>query len=220
MDPDASSTAVRASAQCVGDRAAPPILARESTGGQPSGNARRVRSSAAAWNPFGVASAAPDGGRRDHRALPRGRAWCGENLSLARASGTNGRRGAASVMRCSCRRGETFEGYSAGGKRVNGRSLSGGHAGIEAKPSEPQVRYQAATCLEPTVWRKPSRWCETTRTEHDVVVAPRPEPWKRGGVDTRGHVGGGENPGEGESQGRKDPPEGGFGSAPGAPEVR
>jgi hypothetical protein len=192
MDPDASSMAVRASAQRVDDRAAPPIPARGSTGGQPGGNARRVRSSAVAWNPSGAASAAT-------------------RLRSSGSPGTPAREGAV--------RREPVAGNGVGDERQEGSGLSdevqlpargnlrrvqrwwearerpslfGGHAGIEAKPSEPQVRYQAATRLEPTVWRKPSRWCETTRTEHDVVVAPRPEPWKRGGVDTRGHVGGGE----------------------------
>jgi hypothetical protein len=161
----------------------------------------------------------PGGGRRDHRALPRGRARCGENLSLATASGTNGKRGAASVMRCSCRRGETFEGYSAGGKRANGRASSEVTPGSRRNPANPRSGTRLQHAWNPRCGgsrrggAKPRGRNTMSWWPHDPSPGNGVE-WTPAGTSEEG------KPGEGESQGRKDPPEGGSGSAPGAPEVR
>jgi hypothetical protein len=82
---------------------------------------------------------------------------------------------------------ETFEGFalrgsgsipspSGTGCPAARRDRSGGRRLAVVKRSEPQVRYRDATSPESAVRRKPSRWCETTRTERDVVAwQPRPE---------------------------------------------
>jgi hypothetical protein len=98
----------------------------------------------------------------------------------------NGKGATAVVTRCGCQRGEFFEGYETrrgkGGAPAHRQRWGG--AGAE-KRGEPQDRQRDATSprlhgpsasARRSGRRKPSRRCETARTEHDVQVGkPGPE---------------------------------------------
>jgi len=106
--------------------------------------------------------------------------------------GKNDRRGTAAAMRSGYRRGEAFEGYSAGEEPalVRDPTARSGRRRDPEKPSEPQVRNRAETCAGPEVGgsrrgggkprgRSTKSWCGS----HD----PRDRCFGIGpGVDDRG----------------------------------
>jgi hypothetical protein len=84
----------------------------------------------------------------------------------------NGTRATAAVTRCGCERGELFEGCEPRrGERPGRPDSSFGSASRGARRRETRrTPRSAAGCNKPAtvVRRKPSRWCETTRTEREV----------------------------------------------------
>jgi len=94
-------------------------------------------------------------------------------------SGRNGREATAAAMRYGCRRGENL-------RRV--RSTVGEPASVRSRARESSTTTGSGetqwtpgpgpgcNMLGARRWRKPSRWCETTRTERDVMAwLPSPE---------------------------------------------
>jgi hypothetical protein len=112
-------------------------------------------------------------------------------------------------------RGSSFEGQArceACGDRDAHGSFTGSRASRwTQKRGEPQDWQRAATRPRPCRWRKPSRSCETTRTDRDdgggasAAEAER-SPERAVGVDPAGRVGGGEeSPGEADRSSTRSP---------------
>jgi len=100
-----------------------------------------------------------------------------KNIKGAKAPGDRGAHGGS---------GEFFEGWSAS------REMRRSSDNKCTKRDEPQDRQRDATSPRAVARRKPSRWCETTRTEHDFGIGiPEPKDEKLAshpGVDAHGDL--------------------------------
>jgi hypothetical protein len=123
---------------------------------------------------YGLDDGARPRGRRPGRTASGGRLWQRRRPRFAGAIGGNGEGATAAVTRCGCRREEFFEGCETrreeASARPRGRSGSPGmrRGGVDW-PETRRTPGSAAGCNKPATSerRKPSRWCETTRTERD-----------------------------------------------------
>jgi hypothetical protein len=137
-----------------------------------------------------------------------GNTWKRVPRERVRSARGNGKGATAVVTRYGCGRGEFFEGYETrrgkGGAPAHRRRWGGADV---RKRGEPQDRQRDATSprlhdssapARGSGRRKPSRRCNTARTEQDVQAW---QPWTRSrvdrevgeaGVDAREHVDGGE----------------------------
>jgi len=117
----------------------------------------------------------------------------------ASQAGGNGKGATATVTWCGCGRGEFFEGCEKrrgeciGTPTVRKPGSPGGRVEPEPddrKRDEPHDWQRDATSPQPPERRKPPRWCETTRAEHDSEAGSLgTEPGRQqcgfGGVDAR-----------------------------------
>jgi hypothetical protein len=133
------------------------------------------------------------------RRISKGRCWQRCRSGEASPAGGNGKGATATVMWCGCGRGEFFEGC----EKRRGECLGTPTARCLARPGgrvdpepdgrkrgEPHDWQRDATSPQPPEWRKPPRWCKTTRAEHDseagsLGTEPGRQQCRFGGVDAR-----------------------------------
>jgi hypothetical protein len=111
--------------------------------------------------------------------ISKGRLWQRSRSEEASGTGGNGKGATATVTWCGCGRVEFFEGCEK--RREDCEST---------KRGEPHDWQRDATSPRPFERRKPSRWCETTRTERDseagsLGTEPGRQQCRFGGVDAR-----------------------------------